>query len=75
MHTIRPLLLRHCDSISIRIKVKTHFLKYLFRLKIMQVLTSKNQGLSVVKEEFVLPCLLLVDLAKGPYFAFVYLLF
>ena len=35
----------------------------------------QNQGLSVVKEEFVLPCLLLVDLAKGPYFAFVYLLF
>ena len=37
-----------------------------------------NQGLSVLKEEFVLPCLrclLLVDLAKGPYFAIVYLLF
>ena len=36
---------------------------------------QKSGGLSVVKEKFVLPCLLLVDLAKGPYFAFVYLLF
>ena len=62
-------------------KDKTHFLEYLSVISLLGIKNysmfdlQKSGGLSVVKEKFVLPCLLLVDLAKGPYFAFVYLLF